>query len=388
MEKLREEIRQMTAIDAHCHPFLPNEVLNYHEFARSFSLTVLGPGSIVEDPRCGSGTVLQEFLLCQLSRLLDCRDLPDEVMERRNGLVAMGNQYTRLLFADAGLAGLVVDSGYPQPPIDLDDFRRRVPVPAWEVYRIEPLLQELLQEQVDFYSFESRYQEGIERALGAPGCVGLKSIIAYRTGLNVGVPCREEAERAYTAWQKDPSASLKTLRDYCLLKAFVACRETGKVMQVHTGAGDSEIHLATARPELLYEVLTTDPYRRTRTVLVHGGYPWTREAAFMVSVLENVYLDLSLISPFATFGVAKALEDVLAIAPVSKVMHGSDAFRLPEMNWVGALYTRQALAAVLGRLKGEGAISLKFALTAAEGILSGNARTVYRLGSWGCENHE
>ena len=57
--------------------------------------------------------------------------------------------------------------------------------------------------------------------------------------------------------------------------------------------GDPDIVYARANPALLYPLLHSERFRANKVVLVHGGWPWVGEAAAMVAILPNVYLDVS-----------------------------------------------------------------------------------------------
>lgn len=361
-------------IDAHCHPCPPPRPLGWGEFCRSFSLTVPRPSRA---PRAGQ-SLMEERMLLELARLLGCEATPEAVAAQRGLRAADPGAYTRLLMQDAGIGGLVVDFGYPQPPFSPAYWRELTGVEVAEVFRIEPLIQRLLGECSDFASFRARYLDGLAGALSRPECVALKSIIAYRTGLAVGLAQESEAAAAFGR-REEGAPQLKPLRDWCLLQALDMCRQYGKPMTIHTGAGDSEIRLDLARPELLYGVLTADPYDRATVVLVHAGYPWCRQAAFMTRVLDNVYLDISLVSPYLGPGVRLFLGEILQVAPVEKVMHGSDCFGVPELAWLGAILTRAALTAILSEWTEAGFVRPRFARYVLRGVLCENARAVFGL---------
>lgn len=361
-------------VDAHCHPYPEAHPGDWSAFGSLFTLRVPDPARPLAEMR----PVLLEQTLLEMARFFGCQADPAAVMgervRRAEDLVA----YSHSLMEDAGIWGMVVDFGYPQPPYSPDYLARMTGVRIGEVFRIEPLIKQLLEQTDDFYTFRTRYLEGLDKALARPKCVALKSIIAYRSGLAITLTGEDEARRCF-AEGRLTGGTLKPLRDWCLQKAMEMCLQADKTMCIHTGAGDSEIRFDTARPELLYDLLTTQPYTAVRTVLVHGGYPWSRQTAFMVNVLDNVYMDISLLSPFSAYGVEMLLDEILHIAPVDKVMHGSDGFNLPEVAWMGAHLTRRALERVLGRLVESGTVRRSFAEQAARDILMENARRVFRL---------
>ena len=83
--------------------------------------------------------------------------------------------------------------------------------------------------------------------------------------------------------------------------------------------------------------------------------------------------------PWASVGIPRRIEEVLEAAPLAKVMYGSDAIHLPEMNWLGALVARRALAKVLGSLVVDGVFTAVEAEDAGADILHRNAERIYGL---------
>ena len=92
---------------------------------------------------------------------------------------------------------------------------------------------------------------------------------------------------------------------------------------------------------------------------------------------SNVWLDLSLTIPFATAGIPTMLQEVLGMAPFSKVLFATDAFTMPEIFWLAARWGRWGLAQALTTLVQSDLLTAKEAWGAAEAILAGNARALY-----------
>jgi predicted TIM-barrel fold metal-dependent hydrolase len=107
------------------------------------------------------------------------------------------------------------------------------------------------------------------------------------------------------------------------------------------------------------------------------AYPYVREAAFMTAVWPQVHLDLSLALPFLGPGAVAPLTEVLALAPASKLMYGSDVSALPELFALSAVWARAALGEALDALQARGDVSEDAARIIAARILAGNARALY-----------
>ena len=170
---------------------------------------------------------------------------------------------------------------------------------------------------------------------------------------------------------------MKLLREHLLCRALEICMEFDVPMQVHVGVGDYEVNLVECRPSLLMELLRFPTFRACKVLLVHGGYPYHAEAGYMANMLPRVYCDVSEGIPFAANGARRIVAETLEMAPLSKVVYGSDGFTLPELNYVGAMLGKSAVAGALDDLVEAGMLSTAGASEAAGWILAGNARRLY-----------
>jgi predicted TIM-barrel fold metal-dependent hydrolase len=178
---------------------------------------------------------------------------------------------------------------------------------------------------------------------------------------------------------RELEADAKTLRDHWLWRALELSIEVALPFQIHAGMGDQDLDINTARPGLLAAVFRDPRLRHARIVLLHGAYPFHEEAAYLVDVFPNVYLDLSEHNLFLGPAVAAVLRQVLALAPFSKLLFGTDAYGSPDLQWIAARATIDALSATLGEFVSSGSLQKEDAIAAAAGILAGNARELYSL---------
>jgi len=349
----RVSLEACPAIDVHAHPYQPNmEPYTPEAFVRKLSLSVV-PQQLPPDhvrlpgePFPGTNMWVQ-ILIRRMARFYSCAPDLETVVAERNRRATDFAAYTQALFRDARIDGVVADFGYPQPELNREVFAQLCGARLWEVCRIEPVMVRLRQACPHFGEFRERYRAELAMALKRAEVIGLKSIIAYRSGLAIGPMNERAAAEDYPAFQADERASAKALRDYCLHVALEECGRAGKAMHIHTGIGDGDVLLSKASPGLLLDVLRGNRYRETKVHLVHGGYPWAAEAGFLVSVLPHVTLDISLQNPFSGHGVKRILSEVFEFAPFDKVMFGSDAFTVPEMNWLGVHLFKECFEQVL-----------------------------------------
>ncbi|MCA1648156.1 MAG: amidohydrolase, partial [Chloroflexi bacterium] len=318
------------------------------------------------------------YLLGELARFLNVDEDWEAVASARNE--AAGADYgawTARLFADAGIDALLVDEGGAQPPITLDELGKHTPVRLFRVARTDNFIRDLLPEEDTWAHFFQRYQAAVEAAV-ADGAVAFKSVIAYRTGLDIQPVSQDEARQSFETNRQGLESAQKPWRDFLLCHTMDMVRERGLWMHIHTAVGDPDIIYARANPAQLYELLHSERFRRNRVVLVHGGWPWVGEAAAMVAILPNVYLDVSEGALFGMPNVRQRIFEALEACPYAKILYGADG-SLPEALWIAARRYKAALGRVLEELIGEGFCSAREAERVARLILHDNAERLYAL---------
>lgn len=393
------DLTDFPVIDAHCHSYLASpKVLSPEDFARYSSILAVpqdflsertAPSTIqLAKSRSRLSQMYREqpyarHMIKLLSAFFGCEASLEGVATTRSRRANDFDSYVKELFEDVKLQGLVLDGGYP--PL-LEEDLKRFPAKVVRVFRIETFIKELIENHNTFEEFCSAYESGIRKAIRSEGYVGLKSIIAYRTGLKIGRVPLEGAKRdfndakngrAQVAWF---GPKVKELRDYLLIRALELSIDLDVPMQIHTGVGDYDIVLDQCDPELMYDLLKDEKLRHATVVLVHGGFPNSQNAAFMASVLPNVFLDFSLTIPFLNPVSHDRLLEILQIAPASKIMYGSDGFGLPEIFWLGVKVGKKVLEQCLDALLEKGALGEGEIEGMARRVLFENANELYRMG--------
>jgi uncharacterized protein len=218
------------------------------------------------------------------------------------------------------------------------------------------------------------------------GGVAIKFEAAYFRTLYFSDPPREKADAIYAKYH---SSGVPSAEDYRLFQDYifrVIVDQAGKLklpMHFHTAVGIGDyFSLRQGNVLNLENVLRDVRYKSTTFVLVHGGWPYEREAALLTAV-KNVYLDTSFQSELLYPSQFKeVLKQLLTIYP-DKMMYGSDSFPFndalgaEESFWLAAHTTRTALAAALAELVSERAISEDKALELAHLYLHDNAAKLY-----------
>ncbi|MGH2580156.1 MAG: amidohydrolase family protein [Actinomycetota bacterium] len=290
--------------------------------------------------------------------------------------------YIRGLLDDAKVAGLLVDDGFPLPRVPSEEFRATVGgTPVHRVARIETIIVNVRDEAKDLAALEEAFGAELDRAAGDPTTVAFKSIIAYRTGLDVQPVTSQEAAAAYERWRadgwKETRDHAKPIRDYLLYRTAEAARRYDRVLHVHTGDGDPDIVLSRARPHDLYPFLKD--HLAQPIVLIHTGFPWSDVAAYIASSLPNVYLDLSVLIPWGSLAIEQLLTVLLGTAPAAKLLYSSDEASEPEVIWIAARLGRRALERVLSDAIHRDFLTPAEAESLGRGILAGNSRRLHGI---------
>jgi predicted TIM-barrel fold metal-dependent hydrolase len=218
------------------------------------------------------------------------------------------------------------------------------------------------------------------------GGVAIKYEAAYFRSLYFTDPPREKAEAIYSKYR---SGGVPSADEYRLFQDYifrVMVDQAGKLklpMHFHTAVGIGDyFSLRQGNVLNLENVLRDARYKSTTFVLVHGGWPYEREAALLTAV-KNVYLDTSFQSEILYPSQFKpVLKQLLTLFP-DKMMYGSDSFPYnealgaEESFWLAAHTTRTALAGALAELVSEHAISEDKALELARLYLHDNAAKLY-----------
>jgi hypothetical protein len=363
---IREVIESTSLVENHAHQVGPTNDTDPGTFAGYFTE---GPGS--EHAR---HTVHYRSGLELLRERFDA-ETETELLARRAAVEFEG--YARDVMEDADISHIVQDTGFPDGS-DPAEFARYTDAGIHPVLRIENVEEDLLAAHEGFAGFEAAFERRIREALDGEH-VGLKSIAAYRSGLDIGSPSRGDAARAFVEVTRDWDGRLAdpTIIDYCVNLAADVAAECDAPLQFHTGFGDADAHPRYVDPTYLHEFFGR--HDDTDVVLLHAGYPYHRAAGYVVSVCENVYLDLGLAVPFVAHGVEPLLREVLELAPTTKLLYSSDGCRLPEWYLLSARRFRSSLATVLEGLVDEGFVSEPYAEEAARNVMRTNALELYGI---------
>jgi uncharacterized protein len=274
-------------------------------------------------------------------------------------LVPFAPERAQLVYSggDATLADLLAKAGLTSVPRKYGEYREKL---------IRPTLARWKQE----------------------GAVAIKFLTAYRAPIEFS--CGDDAlgEMLFgniDSMYDQPSLDLLESVLFCEIAAIAG--EQGLAVHIHTGNGDGPyFNNSRANPELLENALNHKRLRKTRFVLLHGGWPWHLVAQAMMDK-PNTYADFSAQTFYLnTHALAEVLRGWLSWHP-EKVLFGSDAYSdldsplvdWEEKQWLMTHKARRALAIALTAMLNNGEITRERALQIANMVLHDNAAKLYGL---------
>jgi predicted TIM-barrel fold metal-dependent hydrolase len=215
----------------------------------------------------------------------------------------------------------------------------------------------------------------------------MKFEAAYFRSLYFSDPPRAQADAIYAKYRAGgiPSADeYRIFQDYIFRRLIDAAEKLKLPVHFHSAVGIGDYFSLRQGNVLNLENVLRDPrYKNVIFVLLHGGWPYEREAALLTAV-KNVYLDTSFQSEMLYASQLKAvLKQFLTLYP-DKMMFGSDSFPFndalgaEESFWIATHTTRTALAAALAELVEENAITETKAMEMARNYLHDTAEKLYK----------
>jgi hypothetical protein len=373
------DLTGVPVVDNHCHAVEARQEAGAADWPAYFTES--------PDPAVRTGdaatTAFYSRLIRAMAEFHGVAPDSDAVLAARGRLGA--DELVGRLFADAGIGGVVIDTGYPAPDAAMagEAFDRVSGAGRVSLLRLEVFFQGLVAEHGTWSDLLDAVRAALSDVRGA-GFAGFKSIVAYRTGLGVArwddgdVRASFSAARAEVGETGAVRLGHKPLLDTLLHAAFDAAAAQELPVQIHIGYGDPDVDLREASPLELRAVFEEPRYRAMPVVLLHGCWPYFREGAYLASVYGNAFLDLSYAIPFLSVGEMRSMtRAALGVAPIGKLMYSSDGARVPELHWLGARDGRRVLSAALGELVADGDLALGEATRAGERILRDTAAGLY-----------
>ncbi|MDJ0511486.1 MAG: amidohydrolase family protein [Crocosphaera sp.] len=371
---LKTDILNIAAIDNHCHNLLRPDWVNNATYTTAF--TEGNDAEILEYHAYHSLSFRRSVR--DIANLLNCDATEESILETRQGLGI--EKLTQKCFEQANLESIFLDDGFLPDYIFPWQWHQQF-TKVYRLIRLEYLAEKFLNSTDNFDEFLDSFTSQIIST--SPEVLGLKSIAAYRSGLIIEpIPKNTAKLRFQQIQQENKKQNIcltdKILIDFLLGVALDIAAEKKLPIQFHTGFGDRDLDLRFSNPLCLRQLLENPRWKEVTIILLHASYPYTKEAGYLAAVYPQVYLDCGLAIPSLSIqGMKRVLEELLELAPTTKILYSSDAHNIPELYYLGAKWGRYLLAEVLEEAVNNGDLNPKESLDIATAILQGNAKRIY-----------
>jgi Amidohydrolase len=353
LEALRDLVQTHPAIDNHAHNILTaDNALKYSKYPLEL-LTTEARGSAIDAAR----TTLPHYrAVRELADFFECEAEWEAIKRARE--VWVKRDYVGLVKEClVGTHQLLLDDLLTQDDVEPyawhDQFTA---VHTRRIIRIEALASAILKvpeveadPKTEWDRFQQMFTTAIQRAIQNPKVVGFKSVIGYRTGLQVDVDIKQKDldRRSFELLDDiDPERiASKPFNDWLVVHTVGLLRGSHKPIQFHTGLGDSDLILTKANPAYLQPLIAG--YPDVDFVLLHSSYPDTRHGGYLSCVYPNVYLDLGEVFGMLSRDAEESvIRQSLELTPMSRLLWSTDGHFHPESFWVASRHFRDALERV------------------------------------------
>jgi uncharacterized protein len=316
-----------------------------------------------------------------LAEFYGCEPTTEGVLEARQKWNYQ--ELCQKMFKAANISPWLIDDGiWADKLMSVAESQAHVGVPTYRVARLESELAKLLPNFDSPEKLLAAFAEHLHKIV--PNIVSFKSIIAYRTGLDIAHHHSSTLERTFSELKNQANAGpikivSKPLLDEALWVALEVAAQTNKPIQFHTGYGDPDLNLRLANPLHLRSVFETPALNNVKVVMLHC-YPFVKETGYLASVYAGAYLDVGLTIPYTSVHAMKtAMHEALHLSPITKVLFSTDAQRTPEIFYLAAKWGRKVLGEVLDETVTNGDLTTSEAQWAAERILQQNSAELYKV---------
>jgi hypothetical protein len=361
LEHVVHAIRHTPIIDNHAHPLLKPEALGKYPL---LSITTEASGDAIDD----SLTSLAHLrAIRQLSTILKCKPTWEAVVaaielrriEDEDGWVAECLDGIETILVDDGLDNEDEVYSYSEH----DDYTRSE---CKRIVRIEQVVAAIIKRQLEanakddadaqevYSKVFDEFEAHIKQAIDDEEVVGFKSVICYRTGLDIAPfvdhnAAIEAFRGIVTSGEPFKRLQHKPLNDMIVHRTAELIKRSPsrqkKPIQFHTGLGDNDITLTKSSPSHMQPFIRV--HQDVPIVLLHASYPYTRDAGYLACVYPNVYADIGEIFPFLSRdGQETAVRQALELCPWSKIVWSTDGHWFPETYLLAIVQIREVLETV------------------------------------------
>lgn len=315
-------------------------------------------------------------MICLMAEKFGCEATPEAVIAERNKRTEKdGYGYAQELYREANVIGEVVDDGASFGDPELSCFPGKI----YRLFQMDPCVRGLLKKCGSYDELKEAFIKEVKERLDE-GFIGIKSHIFELRGQPI-VPISEDCARAqYKAAQAGEKKAFEDVYLAIFQEVLILTQELGFSVHVHTGCTGNPNDLQTPTdPYVMAPLMRDDRFADARIVLLHGNPPDFGHAAWLTHSYPNVWVDLGWSLPWLSLNIENILEEIISVAPHSKIMLGSGQHDHAEIVWAASKIIKKALANVLEKKVKAGYLSKEQAIETAEQILYKNALRLYKL---------
>ncbi|KAF2803804.1 developmental protein-like protein fluG [Mytilinidion resinicola] len=407
MEPLKAAIDSCPIIDNHAHNLLLPTHVEAHPFE---AITSEAQGRALQDTFKSLSHLRAER---QLRELYECpKDANWEDILKKRAEWLHNDQEALIRKCLHGIHCILMDDGLggAEKVLTYDEHDQYTPAPTKRIVRIETVAEYLMENilrkasEVDLEEeryltdiwvlFTGEFERSILDAIKDPDVAGFKTVVCYRSGLDVepdyndnlelqvSKPFEHYVQRAIR--KRKFRIERKALNDFLVLKTLEILSDNtfgtdlSKPLQFHTGLGDNDINLLQSNPAYLQPLI--ENYPAVPFVLLHSSYPYTREAGYLATVFSHVFLDVGEIFPMLSRdGQISAIRQSLELVPGGKLLYSTDGHWFPETYWLANKQFREALYEVLSEYVKKDDLTIAQAISMTKDMLYNNANVLYDL---------
>lgn len=291
------------------------------------------------------------------------------------------DEVNRRFLTGSGISHYLIETGYRGDEIhDPAEMSQLTGAKVDQIVRLETVAEKVALNGVSAAGFSRAFTEQL--ALEAEMAVGLKSIVAYRIGLDFDPtpPSTLEIEIAAGDWLDEIASTDKAWihNDVLLRHLLWQAAELTMPIQFHIGYGDPDLDLHRCDPLLMTDLIRKFEERDIPVLLLHT-YPFQRNAGYLAQMFRNVFLDVGLAVNYTGARSPAIIAESLELAPFHKILFSSDAWGLSELTYLGSLLFRRGLGELLDSFVSRGDWSKNDAIDVAQSIGRDNALRAYGL---------
>lgn len=228
-----------------------------------------------------------------------------------------------------------------------------------------------LGQRVDTWDRYLDFLEYLVVTLPDRGQVALKNALAYDRSCQFDPP-REDLARECWGQTSPGERQRQAFGDFVVDRLCRLAAEHDVPVQTHLGTA----RIRGSHPMRIAPLIERHP--RTRFLLMHLAYPWSRDLLGMAFVYRNIWLDLTWSFLLSPSHFRLALDEAIDILPdESRMMLGGDNWHLEETH--GAIRQARRLIGEVLEARCKAGFTQEEALRLGRKILHQNAREFFRL---------